>query len=337
MSVNFALPDYGAAHWREVPENPLIGYEQARVAIGDPQVLLPGEFDDQWHIFFHGYMGEENRLSFFHHVSDDGLHWQEKKRWDDWTVGQNYLFCDGERWIMYYTSDLRFLPGASEGYDCGTLIRAKTTLDFENWSEEVDLILPESDLEREGRVVEARNPCMIALPDGGYRLYYSAGTVWLDDTDYEEPKYIFCAHADHPLGPFTKTGAPVLAPDAAVPHRNYGCGAIKVFGYRGGYLGFYNPIYLDEKGNSRSQICLVASEDGLLWEEAPCNPVMVPTEGWRKAIVYQLDVVRHEGKLWMYFNARDDWYNGIERIGCCQLALAPGDEGPIKLQKPFAR
>ncbi|GHT98203.1 hypothetical protein FACS1894142_4230 [Spirochaetia bacterium] len=335
MSVSFPVPDFGQSRWKEVPENPLIEYPHARWAIGDPQLLTPGDFDGQWHIFFHGYLGDQG-LAFFHQVSNDGIHWKEHSRWDDWTVGQNYLYCDGSRWIMYYTCDLREYPELVERYKCHTLIRAKTTRNFVNWTEEVDLILPETGAEREGKMIQARNPCVISLPDGRCRLYYSAGTVWLDDAGYEEPKNIFCAEADNPLGPFKKAGDPILKPDTSIPYRNYGCGAIKVFGYNDGYIAFYNPIWLDKEKHSRSQICMLASDDGLVWEEAACNPVITPTTGWRAAIVYQLDVINWKDDMLMYFNARDDWRDGIERIGCCRLNLN-GEQGLQKLRKPFRK
>lgn len=303
--MKFKVPDWGQERWKEVPENPLIGYDYARWAIGDPQVLLPDDFDGQWHIFYHGYLGDESKIAFFHHTSPDGFHWSAPVRWDDWTVGQNYMFYDGEQWIMYYTCDLRSRPDEMKRYGCHSMIRCKTTKDFVQWSKEYDIILPETELEREGKQIQARNPCVIALPDGRVRLYYSAGTVWLEDAGYEEPKYIFCAEADSPFGPFNRGFEPVLSPDTSLPYRNYGCGAIKVYSYESGYLAFYNPIYLDSEGASRSQIRMLASEDGFHWTEAECNPIIVPDKGWKKAIVYQLDAVTYQDEIRMYFNARD--------------------------------
>jgi len=336
MSVSFKIPDFGHEKWSEVPENPLIAYDKnEKSAIGDPQVLLPGEFDDQWHIFFHGFFYNPSRIMFFHHVSPDGINWTEKHRWYDWLVGQNYMFPDGNRWILYHTCVLPFAPELEKQYGCMTIIRAKTTVDFETWNGDYDIILPETPEEREGTVIEARNPCMIRLPDGRYRLYYSAGTVNLPDAGYEEPKYIFCAESDNPLGPFVKCGAPILSPDPAIDHRNFACGAIKVYGYGDKYLAFYNPIYIDKENHSRSQINLLASDDGIEWYEAPCNPIITPAgEGWRKAIVYQLDAVTWQDEMRIYFNARDNWRGGIERIGCCRFPLN-GAEGVRKLTKTF--
>lgn len=320
--MHFQAPNWSYEKWIDLPENPLIGYDGW--AIGDPQVLMPDEHDSQWHIFYHGYLGA--KLAFFHQTSPDGLHWSEPTRWDGWTVGQNYMFRSGSQWIMYYTCDLRAWPEQVEAYGCHCLIRCKTTKDFVHWSEEHDILLPETDLEREGKYIQARNPCIISLPNGRVRLYYSAGTVWLHDAGYEEPKYIFFAEADSPLGPFVRCKEPILAPDENLPYRNYGCGAIKVYAYQSGYLAFYNPIYLDNRGASRSHIRMLASDDGLQWEEAECNPIIVPDKGWKKAIVYQLDAVTYEDSIRMYFNARDDWQSGVERIGCYVLPLhgAPG-------------
>jgi len=325
MSVSFQIPDFGAARWRDMPENPLVG-GQSGVA-GDPQVLLPGEHDGQWHMFFQSF-GFAGADGLWHMVSPDGIRWTQQGR-PVKGVSMHCMFRDGGRWIMYYTS----YEAEVRARGVGTGIRARTTRDFVSWSEPVDIIWPETAQEREGRKIQARNPCMTRLPDGRYRLYYSAGTVWLDDCGFEEPKYIFCAEADDPLGPFIKTGEPILRPDAGLPHRNHGCGGMKVYGWGDGYLAFYNPIYIDAEGRSRSEIRLLASDDGLAWEEAPCSPVIVPADdgGWRSSLVYQLDAVCWGNTLRVYFNARDAWRGGVERIGCCVMDLM-GDLRLCKLQ-----
>jgi len=328
--MGVSIPDFGAAHWRELPENPLISYsDDPNEAIGDPQVLLPGEHDELWHMFFHGYLGHQSGCydAFFHYTSPDGVRWGRVNLWERWGVGQNSMFRHGDRWVMYFTHHSPEIR--ARGFN--SVVSAKTTRDFVHWSDEIELIAPETPLEREGRNLESRNPCMVRLPNGRYRLYYSAGTVYLEDCGYCEPKYIFCAESDSPLGPFERIGGPLIAPEAALPFRNHGAGAIKVYGWGDGYLAFYNPIYIDAHGASRSEIRLLASDDGLAWTEAPCNPVIVPAgDGWRSAIVYQLDAVCWGGQIRMYFNARDAWRGGVERIGCCVMDL-PGGQRLRKL------
>jgi len=334
-------PDWGQERWREVPENPLIDpviYGLPELVIGDPQILTPGQFDGQWHAFYHGFSHDSGgwHTWFFHSVSPDGLRWEEVSR-EGGEVGIQCIFCDGDRWVQYYTATTNATWDTELKQKYNTIIRARTTTDFAQWSEPVDLIMPESPLEREGPLVEARNPCVIQLPDGRYRMYYSAGTVQLEDAGYEEPKYIFCAEADNPLGPFEKIEEPVLAPDTSLPYRNHGAGAIKVFGYGDGYVAFYNPIYIDQEGRSRADIRLLISGDGLEWEEAGCNPIVTPAPSipWRSAIIYQLDVVPWSDQ-WMFFNAREGWRGGAERIGALRLDL-DGEAAMVKLQKAFVR
>ena len=68
----------------------------------------------------------------------------------------------------------------------------------------------------------------------------------------------------------------------------------------------------------RSAIAVAVSKDGVHWKDAPYNPIILPNEAipWKKAIVYQLDIARAGGELRLYYNARDEWMDGIERIGC---------------------
>ncbi|GAP73146.1 beta-N-acetylhexosaminidase, GH20 [Candidatus Symbiothrix dinenymphae] len=332
-------PNWGEARWKDLPENPLIDpevYGLPELVIGDPQILTPGKFDAQWHAFFHGFSHDTKWHTWlFHSASDDGLHWKDVSH-EEGEIGIQYIFCDGDRWIQYYTANTSYMKDPEMRKKYSTVIRARTTTDFKTWSEPVTLITPELPKEREGSGVEARNPCVIQLPDGRYRMYYSGGTVFLKDAGYVEPKNIFCAEADNPLGPFIKRGAPILEPDVNLPFRNYGCGGFKVFGYQSGYLAFYNPIYIDAEDKSRSEIRLLYSQDGLQWKEADCNPIVKPDPNipWRSAIIYQLDVVHWEKSLLMYFNAREGWRGGAERIGAVKLDLN-GEAPAVKLEKPF--
>ena len=50
------FPDLNASLWQQVEGNPIVDRlrdkDAAGDAYGDPQVLLPGCYDDQWHMFF---------------------------------------------------------------------------------------------------------------------------------------------------------------------------------------------------------------------------------------------------------------------------------------------
>lgn len=336
------VPTWAAREWKEIRENPLIdpkGFGLPELVIGDPQILTPGQFDEQWHAFYHGFSHDSEgwHTWFFHSVSPDGFTWEEESR-EKGEVGIQYLFSDGERWIQYYTATTAFMEDQSLRKKYGTIIRARTTTDFKTWSEPVDLIFPELPQEREGKSKEARNPCVIKLPDGRYRMYYSAGMVHLEDAGYGEPKYIFYAESDHALGPFVKHEEPILSPDSTLFFRNHGCGGFKVFGYQDSYVAFYNPIYIDQDNNSRSEIRMLTSKDGLDWKEADNNPIVKPepTIDWRSAIIYQLDVVHWDDALLMYFNAREGWRGGEERIGAVKMTLN-GESPLVKLTDVYKK
>lgn len=320
------FPDFQPENWTEYTCNPVVDYrtpDGVKTAVGDPTVVLPGEFDGLWHLFCHGFRNDNYAPLLFHFVSEDGLVW-ENRQMQPMEVNPTYLFRDGNRWILYYSAVL-YTPAEQAAYQVANVLRARWSEDLEHWSEPVDLLAPELPWEREADpdrawCIQTRNPCMCRLPNGRYRLYYSAGTVLLRDCGYEEPKYISFAEADSPLGPFIRHGSPILAPDNAIPHRNYGAGALKVFSWREQFLGLYNSIYVDDAGVSRSAINVVVSRDGITWTEAPYNPIIRPTDrGWNSTLIYQLDLVQWGNELRLYYNARQGSADGSEAIGCAML------------------
>jgi len=318
------FPDWQRENWKEVENNPVVGYDsddEVQTAVGDPQVILPGEFDEKWHLFCHGFKCDTYLPFLFHYISDDGLKWEQYDA-QRMNVNPSFIFNDGDKWILYFSVVLHYEKNSFEKYRAANIIRACYSTDLKNWSEPVDVLLPELDWEREYDLyqpnrIEVRNPCMCKLKNGKYRLYYSAGTVALHDCGYEEPKYISFAESDSPFGPFKKHSEPIILPDKNIEYRNYGAGAIKVYGFNDKYIGLYNSIYVDKRGCSRSAINLIMSYDGIKWEEADFNPIVVPTDrGWNKTLVYQLDLVKFGDEFRLYYNAREGTKDGCEKIGC---------------------
>lgn len=317
------FPDWTKESWTDCPENPVIGFyrdPECGFAIGDPQILTPGQFDGKWHAFYHGFY--ENFDAFYHHLdSDDGIRWTVRDKWH-WKVGPSCLFFDEGIWYLYttcYTTD----EERSRYGDISTYISVRQSADLKNWSEPEPILFPEEPWEREFMpvnytAIQVRNPCVVKLSPGRYRMYYSGGTVMLPHCRYEEPKHVGFADAASPLGPFKKHLSPILSPDSSLPHRNFGAGALKVFGYGERYLGLYNSIYLDGEGYPHSAINLLMSDDGVSWDEAPFNPIVPPAPGgedFKKEFVYQLDLASLDGELRIYYNGRDKWSDGTERIG----------------------
>jgi hypothetical protein len=303
------FPAWESHRWIDCPKNPLIAPlndEKIKGVVGDPQIILPGEFDEKWHMFVWNNNGTPG---FAHFKSDDGLAWSFVYNLP-WNCGPFYLTNDGKQWIACYTH---------YGEHGSSTISARMSPDLATWSEPIPLIAPELDWEREGERIQVRNPNLCILPNGKLRLYYSGGTVWMKDMYFEEPKYVGVAEADSLAGPFKKRERPIFVPDPTIPLLNYGAGAIKVYGFGKQYLGILNGVYLDKESRSRSAHSVYLSTDGMAWEAAPYNPIIAPTSGWKKSLVYQLDLRYYKGKLLMYYNARDEWVDGKECIGLSTL------------------
>ncbi len=74
-------------------------------------------------------------------------------------------------------------------------------------------------------------------------------------------------------------------------------------------------MFVDQEGHSRSDVRLYESDDGLTWNPTSDEPILAPEPGWKKAFVYAPFAVTWEGKAYIFYNARDGWFKGSERIG----------------------
>jgi predicted GH43/DUF377 family glycosyl hydrolase len=293
-------------HWVDHPENPLIAPPFPEFLLGDPSVVPPGQSPDElWHMF-------ANTLRGIHHfTSVDGVHWRRRAR-----------VFPGMRAFVYREEDLYYL--FYEEFSLPMFrshLSVRTSSDLRHWSEGAVVLEAELDWEtRLGRT--CGNPCLVKSEDG-YLLYYSAALVFLRDLGFCEPLNIGLARAESVEGPYRKLREPIIAPSRGNRYRNLGAGAIKVMydPERRSFYGFNNGIYSDEANRTRSAILLLSSADGVTWEQLYDNPIIAPSgEGWKKALVYQLDVRRVGDEMWLWYNARSGWRFGVERIG---LAISP--------------
>jgi hypothetical protein len=294
-------------HWSDHPDNPLIMPPRPEILLGDPTVVLPQDAPDgRWHLFANTMLG------IHHFTSGNGTRWIRCGKvgpgWRAWVLkdeGRFYMFSE-----QFTVPQVR------------SHIELRWSDDLWEWTEAVRLVEPS--LAWEGRFARnTGNPCVLKVGDR-YRMYFSAGIVFLGDLGFCEPRYIGVAHADSVTGPYVKDEAPIISPADSDPYRNRGAGAMKVIfdEGRGLFYGFNNGIYTDPEGRTRSAILLMSSADGLAWEQVYPEPILSPGgDGWKKALVYQLDVKRVGDEMWMYYNARSGWRFAVERIGLSTCPL----------------
>ncbi len=295
--------------WQEHPSNPLILPPDGEWLIGDPTVLKPDESPDgQWHLFANSLVG------IYHHTSADGITWQRIEP-ILFQLGyiRPFILRDGGVYHLFYE---RFLNANT------SQIEQVSSTDLATWSTPTTVITADQPWEKEG-MATVGNP-FVELRDGTYWLYYSATTVYLADAGFNEPRYVGLARSTSLAGPWKKEAQPILRPDAAEPFRNHGAGSFKMLdgGWTDRRIGLENGIYLDAQGHSRSAILVLQSADGLTWRPACDAPIIVPHgEAWEKALIYAFDTARVGNELRLYFNARDEWKDGAERIGMARTTL----------------
>ncbi len=296
-------------NWQEFPGNPLIQPPDGETLIGDPTVLAPSETPDgQWHLF-------ANSLAGIHaYDSADGLSWQPLGL-TLFGLGaiRPFVLRDGGLYHLFF-----------EQYDSAThsTIQHVTSADLATWSTPTTALEPALPWEQEA-LATVGNP-YVTLRRDGWWLYYSASTVHLDDAGFDEPRYIGVARAATLAGPWQKQPQPISGPNPQVAWRNLGAGSMKLLDDElgGQRIALQNGIYLDAAGHSRSAIAVLASPDGVVWTEVCPAPVLAPHgTGWEAALVYAFDTARTGDTLRLYFNARDGWVDGVERIGLAQLSL----------------
>lgn len=291
-------------NWIDHSENPLIEPPFPEFIIADPTVALPTESPDgKWHLFANSLLG------IHHYTSNDGIRWERERKMFGGL--RPYLYKDFD--IYYLLYEYYTLPPIR------SCIALRFSTDLRKWSEPKIILEPSLPWECRGNIVRTcGNPCLIRIKGGRFRLYYSANLVFLPQLGFCEPLHIGVAEASDIDGPYKKLEKPVLSPSKESPYRNLGAGAIKVIYDEESdtFYGFNNGIYKDLSGKTRSSIMLLSSKDGINWSEVYSEPIIFPEgSGWKKALVYQLDVKKVGDEMWLWYNARSGWRFGKERIG----------------------
>lgn len=302
---------FAALRWRVDERNPLIGPPWPSPVVADPTLVVPEQSPDgRWHLFAHSLLG------IHHYTSLDGVVWRRGR-----TVVRNALRAhvvrNGDTYHLLYEKPRAMVPVGPLPW--ASRIDVRSSRDLVTWSRPRTLLRPSLDWHEEpGRGRAVGNPCLVRTEDG-WRLYYSAGLVFLEDCGFCEPRYVGVAEGPTPVGPFRPLPDPILGPDPADRWTNQGAGAIKAVAVADGWVALQNGIYLDPAtGHSGSALLVLDSPDGLSWSRSREAPLLAPgAPEWMRSHVYAVDLGHSGEELVLYFNARNDWHwrKGRESIG----------------------
>jgi hypothetical protein len=306
--------DFAALRWRVTHPEPVVRPPRTSPIIADPTFLPPAETPDgRWHLFAHSIWGVHR------FVSADGVRWEPAGLVVRHAM-RAFLHRDGAAYHLFYERypawrlPLSWIPAVG----WRSWIARRTSRDLRTWSAETVALRPHLPWHAAAGLGEAvGNPCIVALASG-YALYYSAGLVHVPDCGFNEPRHVGIAWAATPDGPWRAHPEPLLSSDAGDARCNLGAGAMKVLRMDDGFVGLHNGIAVDAAGRSRSAISVRTSPDGLAWCYAHADPIVAPTDGWRRRFVYACDVRRvSDGRWVLFFNGRDHaaMSKGREAIG----------------------
>ncbi len=294
--------------------NPIIRRFGLSTIVADPSVLTPTESDGKWHLFCHTFFG------IVHYESLDGLSFKKVGN-----VVKDAMRPDinkiGDTYYLYYEKVQPLAVKALSAFGFAkwnSTVYLITSKDLKTWSKPKKMINADKEYHSCKLGTSISNPFLMEV-DGKYRLYYSSALTYLEDCHFSEPTYISYAESDTPDGTFTSIDTPIMSPSKDNPVFNEGCGCIKVYRLKDRYIALINGIYTVKEGGSRSAIMLFESEDGVVFNFVKnlITPQKCGESDWMAQYVYASNLAYHDGKLYLYFNARNlaSPIRGREHIG----------------------
>ena len=195
--------------------------------------------------------------------------------------------------------------------------------DLKSWTSPQTVLSHSKDYEKSPRGTALSNPFLLR-EKGKNRLYYSCGLTYIRDCGFCEPTFISVAESDGLLSDYRPADSPIIYPDKSDPYLNLCAGCLKVYRLSDGFIGIQNGIF-EKAGKSHSAILLLSSADGLhfSFERVLVEPSGAEGNEWMAQFVYASHLVHFEGKLRLYFNARDraDPIRGRECIGFAEADI----------------
>jgi len=217
-----------------------------------------------------------------------------------------------------------------------------------NWSRPIDILKPTLDWEKIGTKRVGNPYVFFDTYSNKWKMFYSASSIHLKDSNINEPLYIGMAEADSLQGNWTRvsqTPIPIYdTPNNIITNTNnisiLGIGSLKLFDNIDNHTttrleGLCNRITKNTDTNTTgSTISSVYSDDGGLSWTIKKSSLIAPelnVSSWKHAYVYGFDTILLPPYKWMfiYYNARNGWKNAIETVGVSRMRY--GEEGELSL------
>lgn len=310
---NLSFNDILNAEFKLFESNPIIHNPINSFVIADPSVLTPDvSHDGKWHLFCHTFFG------VYRYESNDGINFENKGKIVKRAMRPNINYIDGTYYLFYErTRPVIFNLLSLVGAKWKSEIYCVTSKNLKDWSNPFLVISKTRDYEEYKKGFAISNPFLLDT-ESGYRMYYSCGQTFIKDCGFCEPTHISFAESENITDGYISMEKPIISPDKNIHYLNLCSGCLKVYKLKDCYIGLQNGLF-EENGKSHSAIMLLKSDDGVNFEFV--KPFLVPQKqgnsNWMAQYVYACCLTYYNGKLRLYFNARNVSNNltGRESIG----------------------
>ena len=310
---NLSFNDILNAEFKLFESNPIIYNPINSFVIADPSVLTPDvSHDGKWHLFCHTFFG------VYRYESNDGINFENKGKIVKRAMRPNINYIDGTYYLFYErTRPVIFNLLSLVGAKWKSEIYCVTSKNLKDWSNPFLVIGKTRDYEEYKKGFAISNPFLLDTKSG-YRMYYSCGQTFIKDCGFCEPTHISFSESENITDGYISMEKPIISPDKNIPYLNLCSGCLKVYKLKDCYIGLQNGLF-EENGKSHSAIMLLKSDDGVNFQFV--KPFLVPQKqgnsNWMAQYVYACCLTYYNGKLRLYFNARNVSNNltGRESIG----------------------
>ncbi len=316
---NLSFKDIVKADFKLYENNPVIHNPISSFVVADPSVLTPqNSHDGKWHLFCHTFFG------VYRYESSDGINFKNKGRIVPRAMRPNINRIDGRYYLFYERTKPVILNALSLiGSKWKSEIYCTESDDLLSWSKSYLVIGKTRPFEVDKHGQSISNPFLIKTGED-YRLYYSCGQTFIKDCGFCEPTHISFARSRKISHDYVSRTLPIISPDENTEYLNLCSGCIKVYELSDCYIGLQNGIF-HKDGKSHSAIMLLKSDDGENFRFV--KPFLVPgicgENKWMAQYVYACCLTYYDGKLRLYFNARNvsDNLRGRECIGIYEAEI----------------